>query len=103
MIATWYWQGRVLPLQLRAMRLLGVLAQKPGVWVSRSEVLDRINEEWFERTVDSYVKHLRNGLRGTALHVDTLYAKGYRIRVGELFTGTQRVVPLNNMAVKNAR
>jgi DNA-binding response OmpR family regulator len=84
--------GRPLRLTPNEFRLLVALARHAGQTLSREQLLDELHGPeaadlpGFDRSVDSHVKNLRRKLEaagGDPGLIETVYAVGYRLTVGE--------------------
>lgn len=76
-------EGRPIPLTATEFRLLHHLAARPGHAQNRDELLDMIwGEDKFvtPRTVDTYVRRLREKLGPAGEMIETLRGVGYRFR-----------------------
>lgn len=78
--------GRIVYLHARAFALLAVLASRPNTVMSRETILDALNlsVEVDERTVDSYVKQVRQVIEtaaeGCDAVIETVRGFGYKVR-----------------------
>ena len=64
-------------------RLLECLAQRPGVVLSRSQLLDAVGGDEsmvYDRTVDAHIKSLRRKLGKAKDYIETVRSVGYRFR-----------------------
>ncbi len=71
-------QGQELSLTPTQVRLLYLLMARAGKVVSRQELLDGLETEADERTVDAHVKNLRARLGPCAALLETVRGYGYR-------------------------
>jgi len=69
--------------------ILAALLRRPGVVLSRGQLLDRIpgrsGEVALDRTIDVHIRNLRRKLSvvpGGGEHIETVFGAGYRIRAG---------------------
>lgn len=80
-----WWHGRALNLTPVEFRLLERLARRPGVVLSRAQLLDVLHADeraTNDRTIDSHVKNLRKKLRAITPSFDPLesvYGVGYKL------------------------
>lgn len=78
------WKGQDIPVTVTEFLLLRALSDRPGVVLSRDQLIDRAYGETLyidDRTIDSHIKRLRKKFRGTDPSFDsieTLYGVGYR-------------------------
>jgi DNA-binding response OmpR family regulator len=73
--------GRVVALASKEFQLLQFLAERPGLALSRQQLLDGVwGPGWYgdDRTVDAHVRQLRKKL-GDALPLATVWGMGYRL------------------------
>lgn len=80
------WRGQRVPLRPNEFRLLRFMAENPNRVLSRHELLDGLGKAEhleYERTVDVWVKRLRQGLAeaGAADLLRTVHGKGYVLDV----------------------
>ena len=66
-------------------RILTVLAERPGQVFTRSQLLDRIDDDGsiFERTLDRHINNLRRKIEPNAAdpeYVLTVYGVGYKLK-----------------------
>ena len=66
-------------------RILTVLAERPGQVFTRSQLLDRLDDEGsiFERTLDRHINNLRRKIEPNAAepeYVLTVYGVGYKMK-----------------------
>jgi DNA-binding response OmpR family regulator len=78
--------GVEVPLRTKEFELLGALARRPGVVLSRDHLLETVWGGEFDgdtRTVDVHVSRLRDRLAaaGATIEVETVRAVGYRLAV----------------------
>jgi DNA-binding response OmpR family regulator len=74
--------GAAIDLTPTEFRLLATLAEKPNVVQTRDKLLSEVwgNEKAIEnRSVDTYLRRLRNKLGNAGQHIKTVYGFGYRI------------------------
>ncbi|HSI10694.1 MAG TPA: response regulator transcription factor [Chthoniobacter sp.] len=74
--------GAAIDLTPTEFRLLATLAEKPNVVQTRDKLLSEVwgNENAIEnRSVDTYLRRLRNKLGNAGQHIKTVYGFGYRI------------------------
>lgn len=80
-----HWHGRALPLTPVEFRLLARLARRPGVVLSRAQLLDVVHDDerdTSDRTIDSHIKNLRRKLKAITPALDPLesvYGVGYKL------------------------
>lgn len=80
-----HWHGRVLALTPVEYRLLARLARRPGVVLSRAQLLDVLHDDerdTSDRTIDSHIKNLRRKLKAITPTLDPLesvYGVGYKL------------------------
>ncbi|MDP2340771.1 MAG: response regulator transcription factor [Deltaproteobacteria bacterium] len=80
------WGGASIAVTVTELRLLEVLARRPGIVHSRAQLLDRIRGDESvvaDRLVDTYVRRLRRKLEAVDVDFDaieTLVGAGYRWR-----------------------
>ncbi len=76
-------RGQQVELTTTEFRLLECLARRPGVVLSRSEILDAVGGDEAmvcDRTVDAHIKSLRRKLGRAKDYVETVRGAGYRFR-----------------------
>jgi len=75
--------GRELTLTPKEYDLLATMARFPGVVLDREQLLDLVwgTSFYAMRTVDVHVARLREKLRGTDIHIETVWGTGYRLVV----------------------
>jgi two-component system, OmpR family, phosphate regulon response regulator PhoB len=76
------WQRRLIPVSEKGFRLLRYLVENPNRVISRSEIIEALGkggDPEYLRTVDVWIKRLRNGLRqaGAGHILRTVKGKGY--------------------------
>ncbi len=74
-------RGAVIAFTTREFELLQFLAERPGLALSRLQIIDGVwGYEWFgdERTVDVHLAQIRKKLDG-AVRIDTVRGVGYRL------------------------
>jgi DNA-binding response OmpR family regulator len=74
-------RGAVVPFTTKEFDLLRFLAERPGLALSRQQILDGVwGYDWFGdvRTVDVHVAQVRKKLDGAA-RIDTVRGVGYRL------------------------
>ena len=74
-------RGDVIAFTTREFELLQFLAERPGLALSRQQILDGVwGYDWFgdERTVDVHLAQIRKKLDG-AVRIDTVRGIGYRL------------------------
>ncbi len=74
--------GKVLKLRTKEFDLLAVLAQNPGIVLTRERLLELAWGYDFAgetRTVDVHVAHLRKHLNGAATQIETVSGVGYKL------------------------
>jgi len=74
--------GAAIDLTPTEFKLLATLAEKPNVVQTRDKLLSEVwgNENAIEnRSVDTYLRRLRNKLGNAGQHIKTVYGFGYRI------------------------
>jgi DNA-binding response OmpR family regulator len=82
------WKGVAIAVTVTELRLLEVLARRPGIVHSRATLLDRIRGDESvvaDRLIDTYVRRLRRKLEAVDVDFDaieTLVGAGYRWRDG---------------------
>jgi DNA-binding response OmpR family regulator len=74
-------KGRELTLTPKEFDLLATFARFPNVALDREQLLDLVWGTAFYamRTVDVHVARLREKLKGSALHIETVWGTGYRL------------------------
>jgi DNA-binding response OmpR family regulator len=77
--------GQPLALTPKEFDLLVTLGRFPGVTLDREQLLDLVWGTSFYsiRTVDVHIARLREKLRGSGVHIDTVWGTGYRLGVGD--------------------
>ena len=75
--------GRELTLTPKEYDLLATMARFPGVVLDREQLLDLVwgTSFYAMRTVDVHVARLREKLRDTGIHIETVWGTGYRLVV----------------------
>lgn len=82
---TGWWFGRLLTLTPVEFRLLERLARRPGMVLSRAQLLDALHvdeRDTSDRTIDSHIKNLRKKLKAITPAFDPLesvYGVGYKL------------------------
>jgi DNA-binding response OmpR family regulator len=73
--------GKLVSLTPREFDLLATFARFPSVVLDREHLLDLVWGTSFYalRTVDVHVARLRDKLRGSKLHIETVWGSGYRL------------------------
>jgi DNA-binding response OmpR family regulator len=76
-------EGEEVTLTPKEFDLLATFARFPNVVLDREQLLDLVWGTSFYalRTVDVHVARLREKLRGTSLHIETVWGTGYRLAV----------------------
>jgi DNA-binding response OmpR family regulator len=77
-------RGEAVAFTTKEFELLQFLAERPGLALSRQQILDRVwGYDWFgdSRTVDVHVAQIRKKLDG-AVQIDTVRGVGYRLEAG---------------------
>jgi two-component system, OmpR family, alkaline phosphatase synthesis response regulator PhoP len=77
-------RGDVVAFTTKEFELLRFLAERPGLALSRQQILDGVwGYDWFgdSRTVDVHVAQIRKKLDG-AVRIDTVRGVGYRLEAG---------------------
>jgi len=75
--------GEEISLTLTEFKLLEFLAQRPGVVLSRDQILDAVSGDESvvcDRTVDAHVKSLRRKLGKAKGYIETIRGAGYRFK-----------------------
>ncbi len=70
-------------LTLTEFKLLEFMARRPGVVLSRDQILDAVSGEdaiVYDRTVDAHIKSLRHKLGGAKDYIETIRGVGYRFK-----------------------
>jgi two-component system response regulator ChvI len=81
-----HWQGHAVALTRSEFQLLAVLAQKPGIVLSRERLLDSARGDDVtvtDRTVDTFIKRLRKKIRDVDPgfdQIETVFGVGYRYK-----------------------
>jgi DNA-binding response OmpR family regulator len=78
-------EGRPVSLTPSEFRILSVLAEHPGQVFSRTQLLDKLQDDGgvFERTLDRHINNLRRKIEPDAadpIYVLTVYGIGYKMR-----------------------
>ncbi len=75
--------GRAVSLTPKEFDLLATFARFPNVALDREQLLDLVwgTSFYAMRTVDVHVARLREKLKGSALHIETVWGTGYRLQV----------------------
>jgi len=76
-------KGQEVELTATEFRLLEGLAKRPGVVLSRSQLLDAVGTDEsmvYDRTIDAHVKSLRRKLGRAKDYIETVRGIGYRFR-----------------------
>jgi two-component system alkaline phosphatase synthesis response regulator PhoP len=64
-------------------KLLSLLASRPGIVISREEILDQVfgyNSSSYDRTVDTHIKTLRKKMGAAKDYIETVRGVGYRFK-----------------------
>ena len=75
--------GKEIPLTLTEYKILEFMAQRPGMVLSRSKLLDNIfgyDSAVYDRTIDVHIKSLRQKLGKTKDYIETVRGVGYRFK-----------------------
>jgi DNA-binding response OmpR family regulator len=78
-------KGEAVALTRNEYRILGLLLSRPAKIFTREEILDAIEGEGFDRSVDSHIKKLRAKLEDdprAPKYILTVYGMGYRLGDG---------------------
>jgi two-component system alkaline phosphatase synthesis response regulator PhoP len=87
--------GRVVDLTRSEFQLLAVLMATPGRVYARSELLEHLQGETYERverTIDVHVRNLRSKMELDAAHpryIQTVFGVGYRFQTHDVSTGEE--------------
>jgi DNA-binding response OmpR family regulator len=74
--------GQEVKLRTKEFDLLLAFAERPGFVFSRDQLLDRVWDYGFAggtRTVDVHVARLRDKLKGSRVHIETIWNVGYKL------------------------
>lgn len=75
--------GREISLTFTEFKLLEFMARRPGVVLSRNQILDAVSGDdsmVFDRTVDAHIKSLRRKLGRVKDYIETVRGAGYRFK-----------------------
>ncbi|MBU1147314.1 MAG: response regulator [Candidatus Omnitrophica bacterium] len=75
--------GKEISLTLTEYKLLEYMAQKPGMVLSRSKLLDGVfgyDSAVYDRTIDVHIKSLRQKLGKAKAYIETVRGIGYRFK-----------------------
>jgi DNA-binding response OmpR family regulator len=75
--------GEEISLTHTEFKLLEVMARRPGVVLSRNQILDAVGGDEamvYDRTVDAHIKSLRRKLGRAKDYIETVRGVGYRLK-----------------------
>jgi two-component system alkaline phosphatase synthesis response regulator PhoP len=75
--------GKEISLTFTEFKLLEVMARRPGVVLSRNQILDAVGGDEamvYDRTVDAHIKSLRRKLGRAKDYIETVRGAGYRLK-----------------------
>jgi len=80
-------KGTEITLTTKELKILTMLAEKPGVVFSREQIMDKTYADYdevvFDRTIDAYIKNIRKKLKDDPKHpeyIESVYGAGYRFK-----------------------